>query len=77
MEGLLAALEACGVNNCRIEVRGDEVPFMDGSARPFVRLIHMAGASRPVRLLFDIGYGWCWSPGSVSAVRVQDDLVGV
>ena len=25
VEGLLAALEACGVNNCRIELRGDEV----------------------------------------------------
>ena len=43
VEHLLSALEASGVNNARIEIRGDEVPFLDGSARPFVRLIHMAG----------------------------------
>ena len=43
VEHLLAALEAAGVNNARIEIRGDEVPFLDGSARPFVRLISLAG----------------------------------
>ena len=43
VEHLLSALEASGVNNARIEIRGDEVPFLDGSARPFVRLIHLAG----------------------------------
>ena len=43
VEHLLAALEASGVNNARIEIRGDEIPFLDGSARPFMRLIHIAG----------------------------------
>lgn len=43
VEHLLAALQACGVDNAIIVLDGPEVPIMDGSARPFVRLIDNAG----------------------------------
>lgn len=42
-EHLLAALYALGVDNVRIEMDDEEVPIMDGSSSPFVRLIHKAG----------------------------------
>jgi UDP-3-O-[3-hydroxymyristoyl] N-acetylglucosamine deacetylase len=43
VEHLLAALAGCGIDNARIEVEGPEVPIMDGSAEPFVRLVREAG----------------------------------
>ena len=43
VEHVLAALAGLGVDNCRVEVDGPEVPIMDGSAEPFVRLVHAAG----------------------------------
>lgn len=43
-EHLLAALEACGVDNARIEVDGaEELPMLDGAALGWVDLIHTAG----------------------------------
>jgi len=41
-EHLLAALYALGVDNVRIELDADEVPILDGSAAPFLRLIQEA-----------------------------------
>ncbi|XP_049936003.1 probable UDP-3-O-acyl-N-acetylglucosamine deacetylase 1, mitochondrial isoform X4 [Nymphaea colorata] len=42
-EHLLSALEAMGVDNCRIEmVGGDEVPLLDGSARRWVDAVEEA-----------------------------------
>lgn len=43
IEHLMAALHACGVDNARIVLNGPEVPIMDGSAEPFVRLIRQVG----------------------------------
>ncbi len=43
VEHLLAALSGLGVDNCRIEVTGPELPIMDGSALPFVERILQAG----------------------------------
>jgi UDP-3-O-[3-hydroxymyristoyl] N-acetylglucosamine deacetylase len=43
IEHLLAALHALGVDNVEIELDGPEVPIMDGSAAPFIYLIHEAG----------------------------------
>jgi UDP-3-O-[3-hydroxymyristoyl] N-acetylglucosamine deacetylase len=36
VEHLLGALFACGIDNAIIEVEGDEIPLLDGSAKPFV-----------------------------------------
>ncbi len=43
VEHLLAALAGLGVDNLMVELDGDEVPIMDGSAAPFVYLLHEAG----------------------------------
>jgi UDP-3-O-[3-hydroxymyristoyl] N-acetylglucosamine deacetylase len=43
VEHLLAALHAYGVDNANIEVNGDEVPIMDGSAAPFFLLLESSG----------------------------------
>lgn len=39
VEHLLAALYGLGVNNIIIEMDADEVPIMDGSAAPFVKML--------------------------------------
>jgi len=43
VEHLLAALRGLGVDNCGIEVDGNEVPIMDGSAEQFVDAIQETG----------------------------------
>jgi UDP-3-O-[3-hydroxymyristoyl] N-acetylglucosamine deacetylase len=43
VEHLLSAVYALGVDDLRVEVDGPEVPILDGSAAPFVILIHEAG----------------------------------
>ncbi len=43
VEHLLAAFLAFGVDDVLVEVDGPEVPILDGSAAPFVMLLHEAG----------------------------------
>jgi UDP-3-O-[3-hydroxymyristoyl] N-acetylglucosamine deacetylase len=43
VEHLLSALSALAVDDVRVEVDGPEVPILDGSAAPFVILVHEAG----------------------------------
>ena len=43
VEHLLSALRGLGVDDLRIEVDGPEIPILDGSAAPFVILLHEAG----------------------------------
>lgn len=43
IEHLMSALRGCGVDNAIIELDGAEVPIMDGSAMPFVKVIDVAG----------------------------------
>jgi UDP-3-O-[3-hydroxymyristoyl] N-acetylglucosamine deacetylase len=43
VEHLLAALVSLGIDNVVVELNSPEVPIMDGSAAPFVYLIHEAG----------------------------------
>src|SRR6476660_5335652 len=46
VEHLLAALVSLGVDNVIVELNSPEVPIMDGSAAPFIYLIHEAGIKR-------------------------------
>ena len=46
VEHVLAALLGMGIDNCRVEVDGPEVPILDGSAAPFVCLVQEAGVQR-------------------------------
>jgi UDP-3-O-[3-hydroxymyristoyl] N-acetylglucosamine deacetylase len=43
VEHLLAAALGLGIDNLLVEVEGEEIPAMDGSARPFVELLYVAG----------------------------------
>jgi UDP-3-O-[3-hydroxymyristoyl] N-acetylglucosamine deacetylase len=43
VEHLLSALVSLGIDNVIVELNSPEVPIMDGSAAPFVYLIHEAG----------------------------------
>ncbi len=43
VEHLLAALSAVGIDNVLIEIDGNEVPVLDGSAAPFVEAFDQAG----------------------------------
>ncbi|MDR0304135.1 MAG: bifunctional UDP-3-O-[3-hydroxymyristoyl] N-acetylglucosamine deacetylase/3-hydroxyacyl-ACP dehydratase [Chitinispirillales bacterium] len=43
IEHLMAALAAKGISNCRIELNAEEIPLMDGSAKPFIDLIISLG----------------------------------
>jgi UDP-3-O-[3-hydroxymyristoyl] N-acetylglucosamine deacetylase len=46
VEHLLAALRLCDVDNVYVELDGPEVPILDGSALPFIRLIEATGLQR-------------------------------
>jgi UDP-3-O-[3-hydroxymyristoyl] N-acetylglucosamine deacetylase len=43
VEHVMSALLGMGIDNCRVEVDGPEIPILDGSAAPFVCLINEAG----------------------------------
>jgi UDP-3-O-[3-hydroxymyristoyl] N-acetylglucosamine deacetylase len=43
IEHLMAALAALSVDNVTVELDGQELPILDGSAAPFVKLIDQAG----------------------------------
>ena len=43
IEHAMAALYAAGIDNCRIEIDGPEMPILDGSAIEFVKAIKEAG----------------------------------
>jgi UDP-3-O-[3-hydroxymyristoyl] N-acetylglucosamine deacetylase len=45
-EHLLAAVYSCGIDNIFIDIDAIEVPILDGSAEPFMRLIDHAGIRR-------------------------------
>lgn len=46
VEHVLAALTGLGIDNCRVEVDGPEIPILDGSAAPFVWLVREAGVEK-------------------------------
>ena len=49
IEHLMAAFYACDINNVIIEIQGDEVPIMDGSALPFIQRMQTAGITEQDR----------------------------
>lgn len=54
IEHIMAALAGCGVHNALIEIDGPEVPIMDGSSAPFVKMILSRGLveqASPVRAI--------------------------
>ncbi|MCC5968613.1 MAG: UDP-3-O-acyl-N-acetylglucosamine deacetylase [Pararhodobacter sp.] len=45
IEHLMAAFAGCGIHNAHVTLDGDEVPILDGSARPFVASFLAAGVA--------------------------------
>ncbi len=43
VEHLMSALLGCGIDNVLVELDGEEVPAMDGSAAPFVAMVESVG----------------------------------
>jgi UDP-3-O-[3-hydroxymyristoyl] N-acetylglucosamine deacetylase/3-hydroxyacyl-[acyl-carrier-protein] dehydratase len=43
IEHLMAAMAAKNISNCKIELNAEEIPLMDGSAKPFIDLITALG----------------------------------
>ena len=48
-EHVLAALYACGVDNVFVEIDALELPILDGSAQPFIKMLERAGLRRQRR----------------------------
>ncbi len=45
-EHLLAALYSCGVDNVYVELDALELPILDGSSQPFIKMLAIAGIQR-------------------------------
>jgi len=45
-EHLLAALRSSGIDNANIDLDASEVPIMDGSAEPFIKLLKTSGRTK-------------------------------
>ncbi|MDY0191608.1 MAG: UDP-3-O-acyl-N-acetylglucosamine deacetylase [Desulfuromonas sp.] len=46
IEHFMAALTACHIDNLNIYIDGPEVPIMDGSAAPFIKILQKTGVTR-------------------------------
>ena len=54
IEHLMAAFYGMGVDNVMVEINGDELPILDGSAKPFVDAIGRAGieiSNSPIKVV--------------------------
>lgn len=45
IEHLMAALRACEIDNVLVQINGEEVPILDGSAEPFILELEKVGTS--------------------------------
>ncbi len=72
VEHLLAALYALEIDNVLVEMSGEEVPGLDGSALPIVNLLHEAGVveQRGVRKTFKLDEPIYVREGDVSLVAL-------
>ncbi|MFM7023128.1 MAG: bifunctional UDP-3-O-[3-hydroxymyristoyl] N-acetylglucosamine deacetylase/3-hydroxyacyl-ACP dehydratase [Flavobacteriales bacterium] len=50
VEHVMSSLVALQIDNCLIELNGDEVPIMDGSAKPFIDLLKTAGVKQQEKI---------------------------
>ncbi len=75
VEHLLAALAGAQVDNCIVEVDNEEIPIMDGSAQPFVELIHSAGIEQQdaERDVFEVDEVMRFTFGNSEMVLIPDD----
>jgi UDP-3-O-[3-hydroxymyristoyl] N-acetylglucosamine deacetylase len=88
VEHLLASLSAFGIDNAIIEIEGEELPILDGSALPWCHSILKAGLAeqdaprrylrimRPVELVEDPGRWLRIEPADSFSLRVTSDPPG-
>ena len=87
VEHLLAALATCEIDDILVEIRGAELPAMDGTALPFVRLMECAGTVeqaspvatlevvRPIEVALGKGFARLEPPGEPGlSLEVRDAL---
>jgi UDP-3-O-[3-hydroxymyristoyl] N-acetylglucosamine deacetylase / 3-hydroxyacyl-[acyl-carrier-protein] dehydratase len=79
VEHLLSALFALGVDNALVEMDGEEVPGLDGSARPFVQSVIEAGIveQRPAKRSFKLDEPIFVREGDVSLVALPSEEDGL
>jgi len=88
VEHLLASLSAFGIDNARIDIEGEELPILDGSALPWCHSILEAGLAeqdeprrylrimRPVELVEDPGRWLRIEPAETFSLRITSDPPG-
>lgn len=75
IEHLMAAFAGLGIDNAKVDVSGAELPIMDGSAAPFVRLIRTAGIEEqpaPKRFL-EVTREVSWTDGCAATTLSPHD----
>lgn len=87
VEHLMAAFTGCGIDNAIVRVNGPEVPVLDGSAGPIVRMLQWAGV-RPqsrarryavIRRLVEVSLDDTYAvamPDAVTGITVSIDFPG-
>jgi UDP-3-O-[3-hydroxymyristoyl] N-acetylglucosamine deacetylase/3-hydroxyacyl-[acyl-carrier-protein] dehydratase len=75
IEHVLSAFSGMGVDNAIVEMDASEPPIVDGSARPFVNLIHQAGpvAQEKERVYFELKAPVTITDGNRSIIALPHD----
>lgn len=75
VEHLLAALKGLEIDNVLVEIKGQEVPIFDGSAKPFVDYLLSAGIEEQSedRSVFELTAPVSWTEGDIHLVAVPSD----
>ena len=82
IEHLMSALFGLGITDCKVEVSGDEIPAMDGSALPFVEHLEQAGiisleselSSIVIQSSLNVMRGDSWIKASPGKFRVSYEI---
>lgn len=72
IEHFMAAVWASEIDNLMVEISGPEMPIFDGSAKPFLEILHAAGSieqSTP-KEIYNLDRPLFWSKGEMSLVAL-------
>jgi len=75
IEHLMATFAGMGIDNARVEVDASELPILDGSAAPFVRLIESAGIheQQSARWFIEVTCEVSWTDGCAVTTLAPHD----
>ncbi len=73
IEHLMAAFYACGIDNALVEVKGQELPILDGSAQQYVKEINEAGVKQQAvaRRIFKVTQSFEIREGSHCFLKIE------